>query len=95
MNARRMETVCEFAKNIFKLKGHKQIFHCAVQAAFYWWRFSIRTKGSEEWVGETEVFKVEQTSPSYSCEHGDHLQDPRLRRPLHKNVVEQAIHFWW
>lgn len=45
-------------------------------------------------VGKTKVFELEQTLLSNSCGHGNYLQDPRLKRLWHTNVVEQAIHFW-
>lgn len=48
----------------------------------------------EERAGKTEVFGVEQMPSVYSPENERFLQDPRLKRPRHKNVVDQAISFW-
>lgn len=42
----------------------------------------------------TEVCEVEQTPLFNIREHGTYLNDPRLKRLRHKNVVEQIIHFW-
>lgn len=45
-------------------------------------------------VAETEMFEVEQPPLFYSREYAINLQDPRLKRLWHSNVVEQAIYFW-
>lgn len=88
-----IEAFLEFANYVLKREGHGHMLCSAKQIDFWRRSFSARVEEVEESAGKMEVFDLDQTPFFYSREHGIYLQDPRSKRLLRKNVMEQAMYF--
>lgn len=66
-----MEKFCDLAEHILKRAEHEHIFCSAVLLASWRRRFRACMKEVEDSVGESEVFKVEQTPLFFSREHNN------------------------
>lgn len=93
-NKKDIEAFCKFEEILLKRVGHGHNVYSTVKSASWWWRFCASTEEGKEFVGETKVFVVKQTSFLYSLENGNYLQDLQLNRPRHSTVVEEAVFFW-
>lgn len=93
-NTEALEVVRNFAKFILGRVGHEHIICSSLKFASWKKLLCVCIGRTNENVGETEVFLVEQTPLFYNCKHGNYLRDTRLLRLLHTNVVERKIHFW-
>lgn len=79
-NANDMEVYCDSGGYILEDGGHGHIFCSAVQFASWLRRLRACMEEAEEGAGEAKVFVVEQMPLFNSCDYGNYLQDPRLKR---------------
>lgn len=82
------DAIWAFTEYVLIRRGHRHIFHSAVQFASWWRHFRACMEELEKGTEEMVVFKVEQTQSFYSRKLDKYLQDPGLERLRHVNAME-------